>query len=802
MSEIFSKYAPFYWAKGLPAIPLKVNSQAPFMNEWPKYCHVMPSKEEQELWLRMYQANNIGLPCGRQSGVILIDYDYTDPEVEKVILKVLGYSPWVRIGSKGWARAYKFRADIQSGNIQDAAGKIIVEIKSTGTQMVLPFSMHPKTGKEYTSNNNLWEVMEELGDLPKDVMERMRTALVTSGKVELGAGGGQKAKFKGLAKVPSGTRDMQMTKYAGFLAREILGGRASLMEALNDMTAWFDAKIEVVVGDKIEVSKGHGQIINFLIRDVTGKGRILPQGWDTDLTDDDRKGWGLNFDESHEEWDLQRIVAYIEEAGKYAPTSVERMTMINFILIKLSRSRNLDIISIDKILSVLKADTKITLAGLKKQLARLQSGSIEGVSHTEIAKEVIKDMGEKFGQLAFWNGLIWNWGGSHWEVIEEQEIRSYIQENYGDLTQSKKFSDHKQIVQVIKDILPQGVGTGVRGGVNFANGLLDEQMVLRTHAPEYGMIYTLPFSYKPELSGKCPMFLEFLHHSWGGDVDYTEKMLGIREAISTTLFGTATVYQRAFLLYGVANTGKSVMMKILSAMVPDESRCAIGPEIWGEPYIAAEFARKVLNVCGELDEKKPLNGKMFKEIVDGSEITSRAIYGSPFKFSPRAAHWFASNYLPKSRDVTNGFNRRWLIFQFTRVVKEEEMIRELNAKIIYEEIEAVVAWALESYPRLVKSGIYSEGTSSRDLIERISLQNSTIRQWMVERVEIKKGAEVAESALFLDFWQYCTGVLKVGIPSMPTFSIDFGSFLGEKGLPQSVNGMYSGIALRPKVVVA
>jgi P4 family phage/plasmid primase-like protien len=292
-----------------------------------------------------------------------------------------------------------------------------------------------------------------------------------------------------------------------------------------------------------------------------------------------------------------------------------------------------------------------------------------------------------------------------------------------------------------------------------------------------------------------------LEHSWGHEADFEDKKRALQEAICTTLFGVATSYQRAFLLYGVGGTGKSVLMDIISAMVPEASTSSIKPTQWDGRWEKAMFGKSLLNQAGELSEREFIDGTMFKQIVVGEVITGEFKGGQLFQLRPKTAHWFASNYLPKTKDHSEGFNRRWLIFNFNRVVAPEDRIIDLANKIVYEEIEMIVAWALEAWPALVKREGYTLCASHKDKVKDMALQNSSIRQWMSERVILNvAGAKVDEKTLYSDFWKFSMQAMGAKVLQPKTFNIEFNQFLGEIGIEQGVSTgqgviMYKDIAL-------
>ena len=56
----------------------------------------------------------------------------------------------------------------------------------------------------------------------------------------------------------------------------------------------------------------------------------------------------------------------------------------------------------------------------------------------------------------------------------------------------------------------------------------------------------------------------------------------------------------------------------------------------------------------------------------------RAPFGQAFTTQMIAAQWFAGNFLPKPRILQMGFNRRWLIFAFTKAISDKD--KKINLK--------------------------------------------------------------------------------------------------------------------------
>lgn len=800
MAELFSVVAPAYWAKGLPVIPLKVREKRPFFDHWQQWSDRLPTDAEQLDWLTNYKFNNIGLPLGKQSGVVIIDVDTEDTAAMDAIMSVLPKSPWVRTGRKGFALAYKFTG--KGGfKITGKGVGMVVEMLSTGNQIVLPPSIHPDTGLPYTENQPLHELVDVLVPLPDDIEEKLRGAL--SGIIEFPERAAGKFKLTKFA--AAGERDVTMTQRSGFYANAIQRGEYTVRQALDLHSVWCADYTAQTKGDPIDVEKGQRQIIQFLLSDLKRTGRILPPGWDDGLTPEQKLDFGIHIDESQEEWTCVQLTDYIFQKLEHSTSDAdpERMKVVDFIVQKISKSKNLKEYEKEKVLKTLKAHsgTDVPLSAFKKEIAKLQAGPIEGANHTEIAEEVLKVYQERNGLLTFFQENFYQWTGSHWKYVEPRELTTIVAKEFGDLDAAKKAHDHKGIVETIRNLVPKGyLSNQPLEGINFANGFLTKELKLVPHQPEQGMTYALDYCYRPELAGKCPVFFKYLESSWGKHEDYEAKVQMCREAIATTIFGVTTTFQKAFLLKGVGQSGKSVLLKIIDAMLPLEAKVAIPPTKWSERFMPAQFAGKLLNIAGELDEYSRINGAVFKQLTTGESMDVERKGQNPFTMNSRCAHWFASNWLPKTRDTSHGFNRRWLILEFTEIVSDKDRIVDLAELIIDLEIEAIVAWAAEALPELFRRNAYTTCPSAERMVESMALSNSPVRRWFQEKIILVPGNVMKEKEIYQNFHGYSMSQTEIKLMSSSSFYTELKQLLMEKKLynvKQTPEGeIYQGIGIK------
>jgi P4 family phage/plasmid primase-like protien len=772
---IFADTAPRYYAAGLNVIPLFAREKRPIPKDWSRFAETPVDAAQQEQWIVGNSQANIGLVLGKSSGLIMIDIDTDKKEVFDAIMAVLPPSPWKRLGKKGLMLAYKW-SPIKTHRVKNISGETIVETLSSRTQCVLPPSIHPETLKPYEANCDLVDVLHQLVCLPENIEEILRQAVSNAG-VELSHSGWSRV----TEHVSAGSRDTTLTELAGLFAFAVVRGERTLKEAIGMLQAYHAEFIDNVAGDQVGVEKHVDNLIRFLHRDVQDKGKVLPRGWDEGFTKEQLQEMGVTLTEEDTEWSYDQIQQYLREQFEAHPNGKERSEAVERILAKVAKSNQLTKIDEDRVLKYIVdvSGLGVPITTFRGRLRELRTGDVRGTDHSEIARAVLKDL-EQYNVVRCHNDKFMKWGGSHWVEMDKNYIKALISENYGHLDACKRSSDINGILNVLTYVAEQGIERRSVKGVNFANGFLTLELKLIPHDPDYGMVYTLPFRYMEEEAGKFPLFAKFLNDSWGRDQDFEQKMEAMQEALCVTLFGQGPRYQRAVLLHGAPKSGKSQMLRIMESLVPAEAKCSVPPNVWNDKFMPAQMHGKILNVCGELSEHKLIDGQSFKDIVDGQEISGQHKNQAIFTFRPSVTHWFASNHMPKSSDTSNGFIRRWLFLTFHYPVSAENKITDLGDIIASEEREAIVAWAAQAMPRLLRNNDYTLPASHKLISDELANVNNSVRYFVKESGKVKTGIEgvfSTETKLFNAYFAFC---LSAG-GSKPVSSTRFRAMMRELG---------------------
>lgn len=720
---MFSEYAPRYWAKNLPVMPLRPQSKVPWLTSWQTFCTTMPPEAARADWLKAYPDANLGLPLGPQSGIIALDLDTEDPRVAKVLTQLLPPSPWTRVGKKGSVRVFRYNGE-RTYRIKDESGATIFEVLSRGTQVVLPPSIHPDTMRPYEANCELVDVLDQLVPLPAQFETLARQALINEG-IQL--------QSRGTAKVtdwvPAGGRDSALTSMAGLQAKGVMRGERSLLEALNEIEVWVGTFTERVVGDAMDPAKARSKVMEFIRRDIVEHRKSLPAGWDAGMTPEEALEARQAFGDDVEEWSTTQILDHLQQKFTEIPKEnvPGRIAIVDEILLRVSKSPSLTDLDQDLIINFIQSASSrmMTSGSLRKRLKELQGIDIQGNDHTEIAQHLIKEM-ERYGQIAFSNGSFYQWRGSHWVQMFESEVFKVLAEEFGWLPAARRHADHKGILKTAENLVPRSLKQVDVPGVNFANGYLTLDMELKPHDPAYGAAYCLPYRYITE--GPAPSrLLGLLDQCWGDDDDYADKVQAFRQIIASMLFNKGPYFTRAICFFGPPKSGKSTLLDLIMGLIPDESRCSVPPHDWNDTFMPAQMAGKLVNRCGELSETQMIAGDKFKSIVEGAEISAQHKGMQIFTFRPMCMHFFASNHLPRTRDTSAGFTRRWLFLHFTNQVSDDQTIRHLAEQILAEEREAIVAWAIPAIQDLMRQQEYTLPKSHRYLSSEVASQNNSVR---------------------------------------------------------------------------
>lgn len=361
----------------------------------------------------------------------------------------------------------------------------------------------------------------------------------------------------------------------------------------------------------------------------------------------------------------------------------------------------------------------------------IDSATNNSLTHEEISESYFDLLAKSYPPEAISSrGMLWCYEIQHWKGIDDKTISKQIAQTFNAQDLCKVQSQYAQIAKHILnshvqltyfDVVPVGIATE-----NGFYSISDDGDIKREHnSPAHRQRWIIPA--EPE-EGEMPLFMAVLKRGFSHDMD----QIGLfQKALGAVLFNQLTIkYQRALILYGVADTGKSIIIDILTKLFPKETVTHISPIKFANDYHLAQLANAALNTYEELPDGQSVSSPEFKVLTSGGQLTARPIYLPPFSFTAKASHVFSSNYLPTTNEVNEAFFRRWLIFEFLNPIGPDEKDMDMTEKIIAQELSAIIHWGIEGMRDLLKLRDFPLSQSHIRLMEKWTRTSNVVLEFL------------------------------------------------------------------------
>jgi hypothetical protein len=147
--------------------------------DWQRFCDRLPTDIETRIWAK-YPDAGVCVALGR--GLVAIDVDSDDEDVQAAIRSVLPESPVMKQGRKGYTAFYQASPAVVSCAFDTQDGRAL-DLLAHGRQTVIPPTIHPDTGKSYVWLGDPLErfTPDQLPLLPDDIAPKLAEALAPFG---------------------------------------------------------------------------------------------------------------------------------------------------------------------------------------------------------------------------------------------------------------------------------------------------------------------------------------------------------------------------------------------------------------------------------------------------------------------------------------------------------------------------------------------------------------------------------------------------------------------------------------------
>ncbi|MFA5161924.1 MAG: phage/plasmid primase, P4 family [Elusimicrobiales bacterium] len=294
------------------------------------------------------------------------------------------------------------------------------------------------------------------------------------------------------------------------------------------------------------------------------------------------------------------------------------------------------------------------------------------------------------------------------------------------------------------------LNTHVQRLVCVGNGMVDWRTdELLPHSPDYHCTFKINADYLPD--ARDAIVGKFLQEVFPPDaLVLAEELLGY-------LVRPTTKFQKAFMLTGFGANGKSTFLSALISFLGAENVSHVGLQDFSENRFAlAELQGKLLNCYPDLPSRGLEQSDIFKALVSGDTIKAERKHAHPFVLATTARLIFSANELPRSKDTTNAFFRRWLIIPFPNTFEGVQADRTLVEKLTTPQARAaLLGYALRGLRRLEEQQGFSDCVSVREAGNRYRKDCDSAFQFAEERLEKAEGRELGKAVVYEVYKQWC-----------------------------------------------
>lgn len=314
-------------------------------------------------------------------------------------------------------------------------------------------------------------------------------------------------------------------------------------------------------------------------------------------------------------------------------------------------------------------------------------------------------------------GNLWCYKDGVWITKEREDLLRRIQDYHkvkriaGELIAITRRLRDDSIEMALTQTLDHDFFDEAPRGVAFKEAFVcleGDRVVLKPHSAQNRASRSFEWSHIP--NAQPAALLEFLDDVFSLDADRADRITLLREFLGASILGICPMFEKALLLTGSGNNGKSIFLDVVLSLFDKPNATAVDPKDWTDRRSLCLLTRSMVNVVHEMAQDRFRHSAVIKTIISGQETLARELYQKAFTFKPRCGHFLSCNNLPKTNDTTPAFWRRFMVLDFTKTYSGTAL-RNLILNRLIAEKQLIVSWAIEGVPALLRRGQYIEPLS-------------------------------------------------------------------------------------------
>ena len=297
--------------------------------------------------------------------------------------------------------------------------------------------------------------------------------------------------------------------------------------------------------------------------------------------------------------------------------------------------------------------------------------------------------------------------------------------------------------------------------ITFKNGILDLRTLIKEGRirwlPKTPLLFSsnyCPHNFDPTNIGHAREFIEWLHSV----VDDPKTVQLIREWLGYCIT-TDTRFEKFLFMYGRPSAGKGTCMDVMEAVIGLINIHQMKLESLGSRFGLYSALGKTNIFMPDTQavnfERANIALEVIKTITGRGRVDLEGKNIQPISMKLPHRFTIASNTLPNFHDSASALRRRLLVAWFSQSF-EDRMDVDLKARLTKPHvIEGVVAWAVEGYVQLVRSGGFTIPDKTEEIIRDFAQANNPIAEYISDCIVFEQGSRTPKDAVYASYSAWC-----------------------------------------------
>ncbi len=369
--------------------------------------------------------------------------------------------------------------------------------------------------------------------------------------------------------------------------------------------------------------------------------------------------------------------------------------------------------------------------------------------------------------MAQQNEMLYLYNGQYWVRVEDDDIKTFLGRAAIKLgyyspadAMTHGFADAAYKQFIISSYLPVPEHNRNVVLINLQNGTYEitaEGGTLREHRKEDFLTYCLPFAHNP--SAEAPVFEQYLKRVLP---DAGSRL--VLQEFHGYIFIKHLKLEKALILYGGGQNGKSVQFEITSALLGENN---VATKSLGDLVDRdsgndnrAKLKDKLVNYGSEI-RSSGIDVDIFKRLVSGEPVSAREKYKTSFDLRNNCKFIFNANKLPAEIEHTEAYFRRFIIIPYDVMIPDSEKDPELHTKIISNELPGVLNWVIDGLYRLLQNKAFSECEAANKALGTYKRESNSVAMMLEEEGYIdgntvEKEYHTSNKVIYETYRKYCS----------------------------------------------